>query len=109
MTLALRLLFDVCVVLVVLHAARRFLSVPEVARAVQMLEDGSTQILVAQRLCVSRIVVERLWRRYQETDGYTRRQGQCRQRCTTARADRYLATCAIRSRFATAKQLQNYL
>lgn len=45
MWIFLRLLFAVCVVSVVINAARRFLSPPEVARAVQMLEDGSTRDL----------------------------------------------------------------
>ena len=75
-------------------------------QAVLMLEDGSTQRLVTQRLGVSRNVVGRLWIRYQEMDGYTRRPGQGCQRCTTAREDRYLATCALRNRFATDRQLQ---
>ena len=106
MWICVRLLFVMCVVSVVVDAARRFWSPPEVARVVQRVEDGSTQRLVAQRLGVSRSVIGRLWRRYQETGGYSRRPGQGRLRCTTAREERFVVMCALRNRFVTARQLQ---
>ncbi len=40
---------------------RRYLNEPEVARAVQMLEDGAAQKTIAERLGVNRSVVARLW------------------------------------------------
>ena len=92
--------YSLCVSVVV--DAASFLSLPEVARAVQMLEDGSTLRLVG----VSSIsVIGRLWTRYQETDGYFRKPGQGRLRYTRAREDRYVVMYALRNRFVTARQL----
>ena len=62
--------------LVVTNAARRYLDPADVARAVQLLEDGNTQREVARRLAVSRSVISRLWTRYQETGECSRRPGE---------------------------------
>ncbi len=59
---------------------RCYLDEPEVATAVQMLEDGATQRTVAERLEVGRSVVARLSVRLQETGEYRRRPGQQRTR-----------------------------
>lgn len=96
-------------VVTVEDAVRHFLNSPEVARAVQMLEDGFTQRQVGERLGVSRSVVARPWRRSQDAGDYVRRQNQGRRRSTTAREDRYLVNCALRKGFMTARQLQNDL
>ncbi len=69
---------------------RRYSNEPQVARAVQMLEDRGTQSTVGERLGVGRSVVARLWMRFQETGRYRPRPGQRRGRATTARQDRYL-------------------
>ena len=97
-----------CVV-VITEGVRRYLDATQVARAVQMIEDGVRRSEVARSFDVSRSVVQRLWTRYQETDGYTRRPGQGRNRITTARQDRYVVTSALRNRFITARALQNDL
>ncbi len=76
---------------------RRYLNEPEVASAVQMLEDGVTQRTVAERLGVSRSVVARLWIRFQESGRYRRRPGQGHGRATIAREDRYLQNMACRN------------
>ena len=64
--------------LIFVGAARRHLDHPDVATAVQLLEDGERLRVVARRLYVSSSVISRLWRRYQETGEYTRREGQGR-------------------------------
>ncbi len=72
-----------------------------------MLEDGATLRTVAESLRVSRSIVARLWRRFQETGRYRRRPEQGRGRATTARQDRYLRNMACRNRRSTARTLQN--
>ena len=54
-------------------------------------------------------VITRLWTRFQTTHRYTitRRPGQGRSLCTTARQDRYLRTLAIRNRESTARALEH--
>lgn len=89
-----------------LHGARRHLQPHEVARVVQMLEDGFTQRDVAAAFGVSQSVVSRAWNRYVATGGYNRRPGQGRLRCTTARQDRYIRQMAVRRRQSTARALQ---
>jgi transposase len=83
------------------------LNEPEMARAIQMLEDGATMRTVAERFDVSASVVHRLWTRYRETGLYHRRPGQGRKRKTTPRQDRYLRQMCLRNRQATAKRLRN--
>ena len=88
-------------------AVRRHLSSNEVARAVQMVEDGRTQRQAANALGVSQSVIGRAVQRYQETGQYTRRPGQGRPRSTTPGQDRYLRTLAARNRYSTARQLRH--
>ena len=54
-------------ILIFVGAARQHLDLPDVARAVQLLEDGERLRVVARRLGVSPSIVSRLWRRYRET------------------------------------------
>ncbi|XP_076315744.1 uncharacterized protein LOC143228362 [Tachypleus tridentatus] len=63
----------------------------------------------AQRICVSPSVINRLWRRFQETNFYGRILSQGHHRCTTAREDCYIVTTTLRGRLATAQSLRNYL
>ena len=87
-------------------AVRRHLDPTEVARAVQLLEDGERVRVVARRFDVSPSVVSRLWTRYQETGQCIRRQGQDRSRMTTPRQDRYLVILSHRNRMRTARSLE---
>ena len=96
-------------ILTCLEAVRRHLQENEVARAVQMIEDGLTQRQVAVCLGVSRSVVSRLWNRYQQTRSYSRCPRQGRHRGTTPRQDRYINQCALRDRFASARSIQSDL
>lgn len=95
------------ILLLTCTAVRRHLTETEVARAVQMVEDGLTQRQVAVRLGVSQSVIHRVVERFRETGAYHRRPGQGRPRATTPRQDRYLRTLTGRNRFHTAGQLQN--
>ena len=88
------------------YGVRRFLEEVEVAKAVVLLESGYTQRIVAERFDVSRSVVARLWRRYQETGEFTRREEQGRHRMTSQREDQYLRNLALRNRQSTARRLQ---
>uniref|UniRef100_A0AAZ3S1P3 Transposase Tc1-like domain-containing protein n=1 Tax=Oncorhynchus tshawytscha TaxID=74940 RepID=A0AAZ3S1P3_ONCTS len=83
---------------------RRSLQPTQVARVVQLIQDGTSMRAVARRFAVSVSVVSRAWRRYQETGQYIRRRGGGRRRATTQQQDRCL--CARRS---TARALQNDL
>ena len=72
------------------YGVRRFLEEVEVAQAVALVESGYTQRIVGERFDVSRSVVARLWRLYQETGKFTRPEGQGRHRMTSQREDQYL-------------------
>ena len=54
-------------ILIFVGAARQHVVLTDVARAVQLLEDGERLLVVARRLDESPSVFSRLWRRYQET------------------------------------------
>ena len=54
-------------ILIFVGAARQHVVLTDVARAVQLLEDGERLLVVTRRLDVSPSVVSRLWRRYQDT------------------------------------------
>ena len=92
-----------------LSGARRRLDEYEVARAVQLLENGTRQSEVARRFNVHPSVICRLWHRYQETGLYVQRPRSGRPRALTARQDRYLTTMARRNRAQSAVVLRNNL
>ena len=70
-------------VLVTTGSMRRYLQPNQVSQVVQFLQDGASIHAVTRRFAVSPSTVSRAWRRYQETDRYTRRAGQgCRQAST---------------------------
>jgi transposase len=87
----------------------RSLSEVEVARAVALLGDGRSMRFVANSLNTSPSVICRLWHRYQITGSYSRRAGQGLKGKTSDQNDRYIVTCSLRRRTATARQLQNLL
>ena len=55
---------------------------------------------------MSRSIVARLWRRYQETSEFSRREGHGRQRMMSQRKDRYLRNIALRNQQYTTRRLQ---
>ena len=71
----------------------------------QLPEDGERLRLVARRRSLPPSVVDRLWKSYQETGEYTRRQGQGRSRMKTPMQDRFLVLLSRRNRTSTAKAL----
>ena len=79
------------------------------ARAVALIESGRYFRVVAMDLHVSPSVVHRLWTRFRETGGYTRRAGQGRKRKTTPQQDRFLVISVLRRRTSTARDLLNDL
>ena len=91
--------------LVFTGAARRHLDLPNVAIAMRLLEDGDRLRVVARRLDVSPSLVSRLWRRYQETGEYTRRQGQGRSIMTTPRQDEHSVVLTFRVHYIRIKSL----
>ena len=98
-----------CVILgfiVTSYSVRRFLEEVEVTQAVALLESGYTQRIVAECFDVSRNVVARLWRHYQEMGKFTRREGQGRHRMTSQREDQYLRNLVLRNRQYTARRIQ---
>ena len=68
---------------------------PDIASVMQLLEDGERFRVVARRLHFPPSVVGRLWRSYQDTGEYTRRQGQGRSRVTTTLQDRLSSCCLV--------------
>ncbi|GBM29826.1 hypothetical protein AVEN_48275-1 [Araneus ventricosus] len=73
--------------------------------AVGWMEMGLSQADAAQRLNVSRSVVQRLWDQYQSEDSVSRRHVSGRLRVTTLAEDRFLALLARRRRITTVPQL----
>ena len=83
---------------------------PEAAsQVVALIEAGQNQSQEAQQLNLSRFAVRRVYQRYQQTGGYTRRQGSGRKRATTQRDDRFVVSTSLRNRCLNAvrQQLQN--
>ena len=75
-------------------AVRRHLDATDVARAIQLLEDGVRQVEVARRFAVSQSVVSRLYRRFQQTGLYHDRPRFGRPRALIDRQYQYLRTTA---------------
>lgn len=87
---------------------RRHLTNEQVAQAVALSNDGRSQRYIANVLGVSHSVVGRVVQRHRETGRFTRRLGQGRRRCTTAREDRAIGRRALQERQATARTLAGH-
>ena len=79
---------------------------PDIARVMQLLEDGERLRLVTRRRYLPPSVVDRLWKSYQETGECTRRQGQCRSWMKTSMQDRFLVLLSRPNHMSTAKALE---
>ena len=77
------------------------------ARACQMIQDGRTQRDVATELGVSQSCIRNIWRRFQDTQSYSRRPGSGRRRSTSERDDRYLRIVARRNPFHSARRVNS--
>lgn len=83
---------------------------PEAAsQVVALIEAGQNQSQVARQLNLSRYAVRRVYQRYQQTGGYSRRPGTGRKRATTQRDDRFLVNTSLRNRRLNAVQLGQQL
>lgn len=80
-----------------------------VARAVALEDEGYSQRRIARTLGVPRTTIRDAIRRFRETGSYTRRPGQGRHRCTSARDDRFIVSNILRNRFRTASETRTQL
>lgn len=78
-------------------------------RAVFLSDQGRTQRQVSEELGLSLSAVQRLLKRYRETNSYERKPGSGKTRCTTARDDRSLVLQSLRDRRLNANQLKQEL
>jgi len=85
------------------------LSATDSARVVALLEDGRSQAYVSRTLGIPRTTVRRVFHRYQETGGYTRRPGSGRPRSTSARDDHFILLNVLRNRRTTAVEARQRL
>ena len=83
---------------------RRHLTHVQMVSAVNMIEAGLSQADVARHFDVSRSVISRLWRRYEQFGNVAERH-EGRQRATTPRQDRYVVALARRNVHITAREL----
>ena len=81
----------------------------EAAQVVALLEAGYNQRQVARELNMSQSAVSRVYRRYQETGAFTRRQQTNRRRCTSERDDRFIVSTSLRNRHLTGVDVQQEL
>lgn len=81
----------------------------EAAQVVALLEAGHSQRQVARELNISQSAVSRVYRRFQETGAFTRRQQTNRRRCTSERDDRFIVSFSLRNRHLTGVDVQQEL
>lgn len=83
---------------------------PEVAaQVVVLIEQGHCQREVARLLNLSQSAVSRIYRRFQQTGGFTRRPNTRCRRSTSERDDRFIVTTSLRNRHLTAVSIQQQL
>ena len=85
-------------VLVTTGSMRGYLQPSQVAKVVELLQDGTSIHALARRVAVSPSTVSRAWRRYQEPGCYMKRAGQGSRRASTQQKIyyQYLLLCAGR-------------
>lgn len=79
------------------------------ARAVALADAAFSHRRIGRMLGVPRTTIQDAIRRFRETGLYTRRPGQGRHRCTSARDDRFVVSKVLRNRFCTAVEARNQL
>jgi len=84
---------------------RRHLTTEDAARAVGLLQAGSSQRQVGNRFGVSHSVIGRLWDKFQNTGTVKRRPQTGRPKKTTAPQDREITLMAKRNRLSSASEL----
>lgn len=77
----------------------------QVVEVITLVSAGTSRREVARRFGVSHSVINRAVRRHEEDGLLTRRPGQGRPRCTTAREDRRMVNTAVRQPSLTAREL----
>lgn len=78
------------------------LSPTDSAKVVALIEGGNSQRYVAAVLGIPRSTVQRVYHRFRETGGYSRRPGSGRKRVTSARDDHFIVLNTLRNRHSTA-------
>lgn len=81
----------------------------EAAQVVTLLQEGYNQRQVARELNLSQSAVSRVYRRFLETGGFTRRPQTNRHRSTSERDDRFIVLTSLRNRHLTGVDVQQEL
>lgn len=81
----------------------------EAAQIVTLIQQGFSQRTIARQLHLSQSCVSKVYKRFRETGNLVRRPGSGRQRCTSARDDRFIVSTSLRNRHLTGVDVQREL
>lgn len=81
----------------------------DAVQVVLLIQQGLSQREVARRLNLSQSAVSRVYRRFQDTNSYSRRPDNSRRRRTSERDDRFIVSTSLRNRHLTGVAVQQRL